>query len=154
VFVQLSEQQAVLAGDCSEIRTKLVEGSYPNYMSIIPDSFTNTAEFDKKSLVDALKRVFAMSTATNNYVGFAFKPNACEMTSRGANSSISEVASTTFTGVADYKIAFNASLLLKALTACEADTVTLDMNEPLHAVKVTDGDNEMKTFVVMPLALM
>jgi DNA polymerase-3 subunit beta len=153
IFVQLNETQAVLAGDCSEIRTKLVEGPYPNYVAVIPTAFTNTAEFDKKSLIDTMKRISAMTMAQNNYVRLAFKPNVCEMSSMGTNSSITEVASTTFTGAENFQIAFNANLLLKALNACEADTVCLDMNEPMTAVKVTDGGNEQKTFIVMPLQL-
>ena len=53
--------QVVIISSNQIITTRTLEGTYPNYSQLIPDSFSKIINFNTKKLIDALERIAVFS---------------------------------------------------------------------------------------------
>lgn len=57
VTAQLREREAVFSSDRGILRLRLIDGSFPKYQSLLPESYPNQVTLDREELLDALGRV-------------------------------------------------------------------------------------------------
>ena len=56
------------------VTSRTLEGTYPNYGQLIPDSFTRTFGMDRRALIAALERIAVLADQHNNVVKFSSQP--------------------------------------------------------------------------------
>ena len=70
--IQYNENTAVIQSGTTTIYTKLVEGKYPNYNSVIPNNPYHIA-FEKSFLMSAIKRVSAFSNSESYLIAYSLE---------------------------------------------------------------------------------
>ena len=60
--------QLVFISSNQIITTRTLEGTYPNYSQLIPDSFSKIINFNTKKLIDALERIAVLADQQSSVV--------------------------------------------------------------------------------------
>ncbi|MEM8605126.1 MAG: DNA polymerase III subunit beta [Cyanobacteria bacterium P01_H01_bin.121] len=131
------------------ITSRLLEGPYPNYKQLIPQSFDHKIEVDRKGLLLALERielVAANRVAKLHFNGLGLTVEASDSESSGSDFVVAQCAS------APPETAFNIKYLAQGLRACEEDTVTINLNTPTSPVTLTEVGSDY-LYLVMPVQI-
>ncbi len=148
-------QVVFLAAD-QMVTSRTLEGTYPNYGQLIPDSFTRTFGMDRRALIAALERIAVLADQHNNVVKFSSQPeDGVVQISADAQDvgSGSESLPSNLEGDA-MQIAFNVRYLLDGLKAMGSDRIVLHCNAPTTpAVLRSEEASEAFTYLVMPVQI-
>jgi DNA polymerase-3 subunit beta len=148
-------QVVVLAAD-QMVTSRTLEGTYPNYRQLIPDSFSRTIDLDRRAFISALERIAVLADQHNNVVRIATEP-ATGLVQISADAqdvgSGSESLAAEINGDA-VQIAFNVRYVLDGLKAMDCDRVRLSCNAPTTpAILTPANDDPGLTYLVMPVQI-
>jgi DNA polymerase-3 subunit beta len=149
-------QVVVLAAD-QMVTSRTLEGTYPNYRQLIPDSFSRTIDLDRRAFISALERIAVLADQHNNVVRIATEP-ATGLVQISADAqdvgSGSESLAAEINGDA-VQIAFNVRYVLDGLKAMDCDRVRLSCNAPTTPAILTpaNDDHPGLTYLVMPVQI-
>ena len=135
--------------------TRLIEGTYPNYEHVIPQSNEKKISIKREAFTRALRRVSVMSRERANAVRADFGDN--NLTISSSNPDLGEAREEV---AIDYKgdklsVGFNARYLIDALGVIMSENIVLELQDPLSPVLLReegDGEGEYKC-VVMPMRI-
>ena len=120
--------------------SRLLEGEFPKYRSLLPSDSTARAEVATGPFVDAVKRV-ALVAARNAPVRLGFSADGVVLEAGGADDAqASEQLECGWEGSASgepFSIAFNPQYLLDGLGAVDSDTTTLSFTGPTRPAVLT-----------------
>lgn len=141
-------------GNGRRTTTRLLDGEFPKYRSLLPSESSALATVDTSLLTDAVKRV-SLVAERNTPVRLAFE--ASEVTLRaggGDNAQAVEVIEATLEGDA-IDIAFNPTFLLDGLGAVGGETTQFAFTAPTRpAVLTSPADDEGDyRYLLMPVRL-
>ncbi len=148
-------QVVFLAAD-QIITSRTLEGVYPNYSQLIPESFSKTFKIDRKLLISALERVAVLADQHNNVIKLDTKIDS-QVISITADAqdvgSGSEVIPATINSE-DIQIAFNVRYLLEGLKVIESDEINLSCNASTTPAVLSPVDEKTCfTYLVMPVQI-
>ena len=134
--------------------SRLIDGEYIDYNSVIPKSNEIKVELDRRDLLESLERVSLVTDDKSvgqirGYVKCVFEEGLLKVSSSSSVSSVSDELDIVKTGN-DITIAFNCKYLLDALRAISDDRVKLSLATPLMSVliepaeKKEEGSEEQK----------
>jgi DNA polymerase-3 subunit beta len=153
------EGMAGFAGGTRRTTTRLLDGEFPKYRSLVPDEFGAAAEVATPLLVEAVKRV-SLVAARNTPVRLSFDADAVVLEAgAGDEAQASESLPAAFEGE-PMTIAFNPQYLLDGLSAIDSDTARLSFNGPIKPAVITgkgtgdtaEGGAEYR-YLLMPVRL-
>ncbi|HVU71449.1 MAG TPA: DNA polymerase III subunit beta [Mycobacteriales bacterium] len=137
--------------------TRLLEGEFPKYRALLPDSSDAFAELDTQTLTDAVKRVALVTAGRTTPVRLTFDDSGEALLEAGSgeDAQASERLPATFEGE-PLTIAFNPAFLLDGLGQLDGDTARLSFTAPTKPAvltgKVTDQPAEYR-YLLMPVRL-
>ena len=148
--------QVVMLRADQVLTSRSLEGTYPNYGQLIPESFQRRIAIDRRAFIAALERVAVLADPHNNVVKISAEPDQDRVVIRADAQDLgrgSESLAATISGDA-IQIAFNVRYLLEGLKAMGADQVVLQCNAPTTpAVLVPVDDDDAFTYLVMPVQI-
>jgi DNA polymerase-3 subunit beta len=144
---------------CSEdliIHSRLIDGEFPDYEQVIPQTHERTATMERQKLYHAIKRITLMSDKSNQ-IRFEFNGGRVLLTS--ANPDAGEAREeideshyeSNFHEETSFAIGFAGKYILDVLEILEGDQVTFLMNDPGEALRIEEKDS---THIIMPVRLM
>ena len=145
--------QVVFISSNQIITTRTLEGAYPNYPQLIPDTFSKLFTFNTKNLIEALERIAVVADQQSNVVKIAVDKNDLAFISADAQDigSASESLSVTYAGE-KFDIAFNVKYLLEGLKVISCENVVLKCNlSTTPAIFVPEDNSNSFTYLVMPV---
>ena len=145
--------QVVLISSNQIITTRTLEGSYPNYSQLIPDSFSKLFKFNTKNLIEALERIAVLADQQSSVVKIKLEENDLALISADAQDigSANESLAVSYSGE-KFDIAFNVRYLLEGLKVILSENVILKCNQPTTpAVLVPEDNITAFTYLVMPV---
>ena len=117
-----------------QVISKLYEGPYPSYRSVIPQQFERTAQANTTEFQNKILEL----SATDPDVGGDSR----------------EALAITHNGEGSFCIGFNGQFLAEILSMCKSEEVIMKMNNPLGACIIEPvGDNMNFSFLLMPTHL-
>ena len=138
------------------LTSRSLDGTYPNYRQLIPESFNRRTLLDRRAFVSALERVAVLADQHNNVVKISSDPAAGRVQIRADAQDVgsgSEDLAATIEGEA-IEIAFNVRYLLDGLKAMTSDQVVLQSNAPTTPAVIAPGDDTSAfTYLVMPVQI-
>jgi len=145
--------QAIFIFPDIELSTRLLEGDFPDYEKIIPESINTTVDFDKEELNRAVKTASIFARDSANIVKVKFNDGKAVISANspqvGENSSEVGVKIEGEGG----EIAFNFRFLLDFLSAIQSPEITFEMTGSLNpGVFKVKGDTSF-LHIVMPVRL-
>ena len=145
--------QVVFISSNQIITTRTLEGKYPNYSQLIPDSFSKTFKFEKNLLIDSLERTAVLADQQSSVVKIKFDENDFASITADAQDigNAREILPVSFSGEI-IEIAFNVRYLLEGLRVISSENVLLKCNlSTTPAVLVPDDNITSFTYLVMPV---
>jgi DNA polymerase-3 subunit beta len=122
--------------------SRLLEGEFPKYRSLLPSESTAVAEVATGAFTETVKRV-ALVAARNAPVRLGFSADGLVLEAGGADDAqASENLECSWEGPASesgepFQIAFNPQYLLDGLGAVDSDTTTLSFTGPTRPAVLT-----------------
>ncbi len=145
--------QVVIISSNQIITTRTLEGSYPNYPQLIPDSFSKIFTFNTKKLIEALERIAVLADQQSSVVKINLEEKDLALISAEAQDigNANETVPVSF-DFDQFDIAFNVRYLLEGLKVISSQKVTFKCNLPTTpAVMVPEDNVNSFTYLVMPV---
>lgn len=141
--------------------TRLIEGEFPKYRSLLPSESSATATVETAPFVEAIKRV-ALVAERNTPIRLAFSAGEVVLEAgAGEEAQASEAIEAELKGD-DISIAFNPSYLLDGLGALTSSHAQLSLTSPSKPVVLTAGTSDRAAesevaadyrYLIMPVRL-
>jgi DNA polymerase-3 subunit beta len=151
IKINFNDEQISFNINGTNLTSRLIDGSYIKYHSLIPEKIKNTATVDKSNFIQAVKvaELFARESAESiiiktNQTDQMVEINSITSEFGDNNSKIEADVSTTST------ITLNAKYLLNALNCIEGETVNLSFSGKLTPMILTGEDQNYK-HIIMPV---
>ena len=147
--------QVVFLWSDQVLTSRSLDGTYPNYRQLIPDSFSRQLQVDRRALIAALERVAVLADQHNNVVKIVSDPLAGQLLISADAQDVgsgSESLAAVVSGEA-IQIAFNVRYLIDGLKAIAADQVELHCNAPTTPVILVPVGEPGFTYLVMPVQI-
>jgi len=135
------------------ITTRTLEGTYPNYSQLIPDSFSKVFKFNNNSFIESLERIAVLADQQSSVVKIKLNDDRYASISADAQDigNAEELLPVTYSGE-KLEIAFNVKYLLEGLRVISSENVLLKCNlSTTPAVLVPDDNITSFTYLVMPV---
>ena len=138
------------------LTSRTIDGTYPNYRQLLPETFNRRLVLDRRAFTASLERVAVLADQHNNVVKISSDPAAGQVLIRADAQDVgsgSEGVAAVIEGE-EIEIAFNVRYLLEGLKAMAADQVVLQCNGPTTpAVLAPVGEDGSFTYLVMPVQI-
>ena len=144
--------QVVFISSNQIITTRTLEGSYPNYSQLIPDSFSKIFKFERNSLINSLERIAVLADQQSSVVKININDDKFASISADAQDigNAKESLPVSFNGD-QIEIAFNVRYLLEGLRVISSENILLKCNLPTTPAVVVPDDDSSYTYLVMPV---
>lgn len=154
VHFSLGQRTAIVHTEEYSLTSRLVEGRFPNYRSVIPQDNPNIVTVNRLALVSALRRVLVFANAQAVLVKFRLGPNTMNISSQDIDfgKSAEENMLCDYMGT-PMRIAFKGSVLLDLINNIEGDDITLKLSDPSRAgliVPTKQKEGEEVLMLIMP----
>jgi DNA polymerase-3 subunit beta len=140
----------------TEVYTRLIEGTYPNYEQVIPRDNDKTATIGKKALESAVRRMAVVASDQTHRIRLKFEPNRVHLNvltpDLGEGHDELEID---YQG-SELEIGFNANYLLEVLRYMPSDDVKFSFKAPERAATMEPVGENVPDYLclVMPLRLL
>ena len=151
--VSLVENQASFSYSQVTLTTKLIDGTFPDYNRVIPESTITNIILDTSILKPALQRVSIL--ANEKFRGVRIDIDNDKITISSENPEQEQAVEDIDIDGTNVKlsIGFNVSYLIDAVNACTGELVTLGVNDETTSALITDPSDPNTKYVVMPMRL-
>jgi DNA polymerase-3 subunit beta len=151
IAVGVQENQVLFSADGVWLTTRRIDGQFPNYRQLLPETFEHELTVPRAELLDVVRRASVMIQ------------RATPLQLRFADGEVTVVARTHEVGESKesmpiaysgepLEIGFNAEFLREGLESVEGDDVRMKLISPLRPCILTD-EGEDFTYLVMPIRL-
>ena len=151
VGVALSDTRAEFTFGAVRLKTKLIDGTFPDYTRVIPQGNDRIMQVDAASFSAAVDRVSTISSEKSRSVKMKLAPGILNLSasSTDASSAVEELE-VSYDG-AEMEIGFNARYLLDIAAQVESDTIEFALADQGSPSLVRAPGDEATLFVLMPM---
>jgi DNA polymerase-3 subunit beta len=164
IALVVGENQALFGLGDLVIATRLIEGQFPNYRQLLPDSFEHVVTLDREPFLGVVRRV-GLLAQKNAPLRLKFSPAGPDADGTESPSLLTVRAVTQDIGQAqeslpveyageELEIGFNHLFLIDGVESVEGDKVALQLITPLRPGLLSAGtDAEDFLYLIMPIRL-
>jgi len=152
VSVALLPNQAVFKAGAITLNTRLIDGQFPNFRQLLPESYEHDVRLPRSEFLDVTRRVSQLAQR-NAPLRLSFAPG--ELTVAAETPDVGDAEETmpaAFEGE-PLEIGFNPEFLKEGIESVEGDEVVLRLISPLRPGLLQPVDNEDFRYLVMPIRL-
>jgi DNA polymerase-3 subunit beta len=152
VSISLARNQAVFQAGSVVLFSRLIEGQFPSWRQLIPESFEHEVRLPRGELVEVARRVSQLAQR-NAPLRFAFAEG--ELTVAAETPEVgdaSEALPAPYSGE-PLEIAFNPQFLIEGLESVEGDELAIKLSSPLRPGLLQPVGREDFSYLVMPIRL-
>jgi DNA polymerase III subunit beta len=151
VSLQISQQKVRLEFGDAALTSKVIDGSFPDYVRVIPKVNDKIALIDNALFAQAVDRVATISAEKSRSVKLAFEPGRVVLTVRNmeAGQAVEEVE-IEYDGE-PFEIGFNARYLLDVAGQIQGENAEFRFADPSSPTLVLDPVDAGAQYVLMPL---
>jgi len=158
VQIAYDDRNAKFTFGSMELLSRLINGKYPPYRSVIPTDNPNVLLVDRQKFLDAVKRISIFANQATHLIRLQIAGTELKIFAEDLDFSNKgeERLSCNYQGD-DMEIGFNSKFLIEMLSNLESDEISLNMSMPSRAALIhpEDGleEGEKITMLVMPLMI-
>ncbi len=160
IEVGFSENHFYMKAGNVEVFSRVLEGKYPNYKRVLPDSFDKEFVISTKEFMQAAKRVSLFSEDKVKGIRIEFLPDDSVIVVSSMVSPESGFAGTASQEIeiaepkgTSFVFGLNAKYLMEALSAFDSEVVRIHTGEALWPVKISSDEVPYYVHIIMPLKL-
>src|SRR5918912_4178875 len=145
------ENQVVFAAADVWLTTRRIDGQFPNYKQLLPESFEHEVTLPRGEFLDVVRRVGVVVQRTSP-LQLRFAEGELRVLARTQDvGEAQETLPVPFSGE-PLEIGFNAEFLREGIESIAADEVRMRLISPLRPA-VIDGGSDDPTYLIMPIRL-
>ena len=157
VVIRFDERNAEINFEDGVILCRLIEGRYPNYNSVIPQSNPNQLTVDRLGLLAALRRVQPFSNDSSNLIRFHVENGVLQLDAEDYDFSktATEKMSCDYNGM-PMSIGFKGSSFIEILNNFDCEQVIIQLADPSRAGLVIPSEqpeNQDVLMLMMPMLI-
>ena len=157
VVIRFDERNAEINFEEGVIICRLIEGRYPNYNSVIPQSNPNQLTVDRLGLLAALRRVQPFSNDSSNLIRFHVENGTLQLDAEDYDFSktATEKMSCDYNGM-PMSIGFKGSSFIEILNNFDCDQVVIQLADPSRAglvLPLEQPENPDVLMLMMPMLI-
>src|ERR671934_663816 len=151
VELGVHENQVVFAADDVWLTTRRIDGQFPNYKQLLPESFEHEVTLPRGEFLDVVRRVGVLVQRTSP-IQLRFSEGELRVLARTQDvGEAKESLPVQFAGD-PMEIGFNAEFLREGIESIAADELRLKLISPLRPA-VIEGSADDPTYLIMPIRL-
>jgi DNA polymerase-3 subunit beta len=150
--VSVLQNQVVFALDGIVLSSRLIDGQFPNYRQLLPESFEHEMRIAAGELTEVVRRI-SLLAQKNAPLRLAFKQG--EVTVSAQTPDVGEALESlpiAFQGE-ELEIGFNPEFLRDGLEAVESGDLMLKLISPLRPGLIESADGSGFQYLIMPIRL-
>ena len=152
IRVAARENQVVFSVGDTVLSSRLVEGRFPNYQQLLPESYEHELRIERAEIVEVVRRM-SLLAQKNAPLRLAFSEGALEVSAQTPDvGEASESLPVPFKGE-PFEIGFNPEFFRDGLESAESDELVLKLISPLRPGLIQSGDEGGFLYLVMPIRL-
>lgn len=139
--------------DTTTMITQLIDGQFPNYERVIPQSYDRKITIDRQDFISSVKRIAIVAKENAQRVVLETQGDQLALTAESGTIGTGRDELEIAREGADIAIAFNVKYLADALNAIDAEGVSLEMTEPTRPAVIRPVGGKRPTYlcVLMPM---
>ena len=150
-IAELENQVVFTAGDVV-LSSRLIEGRFPNYKQLLPETYEHELRLSRAELLDVVKRI-SLLAQKNAPLRMRFDDGALEISAETPDiGEARESIPAPFKGEA-LEIGFNPEFLQDGLDSAESEELILKLISPHRPGLIQSGDDGGFIYLVMPVRL-
>ena len=152
IAITALEHQVIFTVGDVVLSSRLVEGRFPNYKQLLPETFEHELRMNGSELAEVVRRI-SLLAQKNAPLRMAFSDGALEVSAQTPDvGEASESLPAPFKGE-PIEIGFNPEFLRDGLESTESEDLILKLISPLRPGLIQSGDDGGFTYLVMPIRL-
>jgi DNA polymerase III subunit beta len=149
--IGVHENQVVFVASDIWLTSRRIDGQFPNYKQLLPESFEHEVTLPRSELLDVVRRVGVVVQRTSP-IQLRFREGELTVFARTQDvGEAKESLPVQFAGE-PLEIGFNAEFLREGIESIAADDLRLKLISPLRPA-VIDGGADDPTYLIMPIRL-
>ncbi|MCW8870888.1 MAG: DNA polymerase III subunit beta [Proteobacteria bacterium] len=153
IAIHLGKNHVSVEVEGTRMTSKLIDGKFPDYQSVIPLDMDNDFVADKTALEKALRRVAILSNEQYKGVKFKISTDHLQILGHNPDQEQAEDSIKVSTTISDMETAFNVNYLLDAINVIDNEEVQFSFKDPLSSCLIKHPDRLDCRLVVMPLRI-
>jgi DNA polymerase-3 subunit beta len=152
IAITALEHQVIFTVGDVVLSSRLVEGRFPNYKQLLPETFEHELRMNGAELAEVVRRI-SLLAQKNAPLRLSFSDGALEISAQTPDvGEASESLPAPFKGD-PIEIGFNPEFLRDGLESTESEDLILKLISPLRPGLIQSGDDGGFTYLVMPIRL-
>ncbi|HEV3351527.1 MAG TPA: DNA polymerase III subunit beta [Acidimicrobiales bacterium] len=150
VTLRLASDEASFEVGSTRLTTRLIEGDFPNYRQLIPQSYPNRLIVGKEPFLNAIRRVKLLAKDATP-VRLTLRPDGLELVAVTQDvGQAREDLEAKYEG-SEMVVAFNPEFLIDGVEAITGDEVQLETLDALKPATVRSTENPNYLYLLMPV---
>jgi DNA polymerase-3 subunit beta len=134
------------------LSSRLIDGQFPNYRQLLPDSYEHELRLEGQELTDVVRRI-SLLAQKNAPLRLAFREGELTVSAQTPDvGEASESLPVAFAGEA-FEIGFNPEFLRDGLESVESGDLVLKLISPLRPGLIEAADGSGFLYLIMPIRL-
>ena len=153
VYLSLSDNNFVAKKNETVVLTRLIEGEFPDYETVIPTNNDKRIRLSKEQLTACLKRISIMASEKGEGLVFRIQQGSLVVSSSAHDfGDAKEDMDIEYTGE-DIEVGFNGRYLLDALAVMGTEDLVFELKDSATAGVLRPAGEERHLCLVMPMKL-
>ncbi|MEL6608782.1 MAG: DNA polymerase III subunit beta [Pseudomonadota bacterium] len=151
IAVSVSETKVRFATEKVQLTSKVIDGTFPDYMRVIPTNNTRKLEVDASEFAQAVDRVATVSSERSRAVKLQLDEDRLVLSVNAPDSGAAEEELGVAYGDERLEIGFNAKYLLEIASQVDRENAVFLFNSAGDPTLMREGGDTSAVYVVMPM---
>ena len=148
VQVSLGEARAEFTVGDTRLRTKILEGNFPNFRQVIPANFSQEVAIPREKLSVALQRVSVILSDSSAAIKLSMEPTELVVSAHSNTDESTEIIEMAYENE-PIAISFNPQFISDPLKKLECDDIVIKFNDKISPIGVFGDEGFL--YVIMPM---
>ena len=154
VKITFTDNHILFNLDKTKIVSRLLEGKFVNYVSLLPQEHKILVEVNRHDLQNCIERASLMSKDSNsNLIKLDFNEDNVIITSNSQLGKVREELNVNLQG-GELQIAFNSRYILDVLKNIDGNEIYMEMTSSVSPCIIRSKSNDNSRYLVLPVRLM
>ena len=134
------------------VKSKLIEGSYPDYNKVFPESLPHKLDVDKNEFKSALQRMSILSNEQFKGVKLSLSSSETKLSTNNPSQEEGEDSVSCSYSGENLDIGFNLTYLIEVIDVISSDNIVLQLNNSDSGCLISSKDNDaLNKYIIMPM---
>ena len=150
--VSVSNKEILLKIDNFLVKSKLIEGNYPDYNKVFPESLPHKLNTDKNEFKAGLQRMAILSNDQFKGVKLSLDSTSLKLTTNNPSQEEGEDSISCQYDGDNFDVGFNLTYLLEVIDAVKSDNLEIQLNNSDSGCLITSNNSGTSSkYIIMPM---